>query len=67
MTFESQKEKYLVRTYNRPGLSPSLAALNLFNIIGNPDALSSGDTTVTANITVVLCSVVSEFFRLHGL
>ena len=38
-------------------MSPSPAALNLFNIIGNPDTLSSGDTTMTANITVVLCSV----------
>ena len=57
MSFESQKEKYLVRTQDRPGVSRSPAALNLFNIIGNPDTLSSGDTTKTANITVVLCSV----------
>ena len=41
--------------YYRPSLDR--VRDNLFNIIGNPDTLSSGDTTMTANITVVLCSV----------
>lgn len=59
-TFESQEDKYLLRTYDIPGLSPSPAASNSFNIIGHPDVLGPGDETVTTDIIVELPSLAER-------